>query len=44
MNKMYILSEGFYDRAEKHVGLFSSFENLAMETAHTELFEITCAR
>lgn len=21
MNKMYILSEGFYDRAEKHVGL-----------------------
>lgn len=34
MNKMYILSEGFYDRAEKHVGLFSSFEK----------FEITCTR
>lgn len=33
MNKMYILSERFYDRVEK-----------AMETAHTELFEITCAR
>ena len=43
MDKMYILSEGFYDRAEKHVGLFSSFKK-AMETAHTELFEITCAR
>lgn len=43
MNKMYILSEGFYDRAEKHVGLFSSFEK-AMETTRTELFEITCTR
>lgn len=39
MDKLYILSEGFYDRAEKHVGLFSSFEK-AMETARTELKEM----